>query len=152
MKGFKLFLSLFAACAVVGGAGGWWLWTRYGADIKGELDRVRDDARSFAAAHEQDDCVPEAFTRLDDCKSTWCKLQLPLFTRECLDRAEPSPKLCESLPDSLPAALVWPTTSCVDIAAEPEICQRILRELATHCLTKRLQGSGPQVPADPAVH
>ena len=134
MKGFKLFLALLAVCVVVGGGGVAWLWRRYGSEIQAELDRVREDSRVFAAAHEQEDCVPEAFARLEVCDSTWCRVQTPIFTRECLRAAANSPELCESVPDSIARALVWPTTTCADIDAPAEICQRILRELVYFCV------------------
>jgi hypothetical protein len=133
MTGFRLFLLLFAACIAVAALGGSWLWSNYGGDVTAEFERIERDAQEFAAANEQDDCVPEAFGRLEVCDGVWCKVQTPLFTRECLRRATPSPELCDSVPDSLPAALLWPTTTCADIDAEPEICQRILRELVTVC-------------------
>jgi hypothetical protein len=133
VRGFRLFLILFAASVVVGGGGIWFLWQRYGGEVTAEFERIRDDALAFAAEHEQEDCVPEAFGRLETCDGVWCKAQTPLFTRECLRNARPTADLCDSVPDSLPAALLWSSATCVDIDAEPQICERILRELVRAC-------------------
>jgi hypothetical protein len=133
VKGFRLFVAIFAACIVFGGGGVWWLWTRYGGAVKSELERIEEDAKRFASENEQEECVPEAFARLEVCEGVWCKAQTPMFTRTCLRHARPSPELCDSVPDSFAAAVVWPTTTCADIDAEPEICQRILRELVMIC-------------------
>lgn len=137
MKGFRLFALILAGCVAVAAAIGAWLWHSYGGAVVSEFERIDADARAFAAANEQDDCVPEAFARLEECDGVWCQAQTPMFTSACLRLAQPSAGLCDSVPDSLPAALLWPTRTCADIEAEPEICQRILRELVTHCLAKR---------------
>jgi hypothetical protein len=135
VKGFRIFVLVFAASIVFGGGGVWLLWQRYGGAITGELERIERDALVFAAEHEQEDCVPEAFGRLETCDGVWCKAQTPLFTRECLRNAKPSESLCESVPDSLPAALLWSVTTCAEVEAQPvEICERILRELVKVCL------------------
>jgi hypothetical protein len=137
VKGFRLFLALFALSVVVGGGGVWLLWQRYGGSVAQEFDRVRDDAQAFASEHEQAECAPEALGRLQACGGLWCMVQTPIFTRECLRRARPSPNLCDGVPPSLPAALVWPTTTCAELDVDPEVCQRILREVLKVCLPER---------------
>lgn len=138
MKGFRLFALILLGCLSVAGVGGAWLWSRYGGALLSEFDRIDADARDFAAANEQDDCVPEAFARVEECDGVWCKAQTPMFTRKCLRLATPTPELCQGVPDSLAASLVWPAKTCAEVQAdvEPEICERILRELVQHCLAK----------------
>ena len=138
VKGFRLFLALFALCALVGGGGAWLLWQRYGSSVTGELDRITADAKAFASEHEQEQCVPEALARLEACDGVWCSVQTPIFTRECLRGAKPSPGLCDAVPDSLASAVFWPTSTCADLDVEQEVCQRILRELLKVCLPDSL--------------
>ena len=134
MSGFHRFLLIFALCGAVGGAAVWALWSRYGGEVVQEFERVQADALTFAAANPQTECVPEAFGRLSVCDTVWCKVQTPLFTKECLRNAQPSADLCDAVPDSIPSALLWPSRTCADIDAEPQICERILRELMTVCV------------------
>ena len=136
MKGFRIFAAVFAVCLLVGGGGLWWLWRSYGGAVTSEFERMHNDAESFASDAEQEDCVPEAFARLEACDGVWCQVQTPIFTRACLRKAKPSPGLCEPVPGSFAAALLWPTTTCAEMDAEPEVCQRILRELVSTCFAK----------------
>lgn len=136
MRGFGIFLAVFAACAAVAALGAVWLWPQV-KDLTNPIARAsaraKAEAKAFAGEHEQLDCAPEAFRRIDGCDGIWCLASTPEFTRECLRRAAPSPGLCDEVPDSTVLALAWPTTACLEIEADPQLCRRILAELVKVC-------------------
>lgn len=135
-----MFLLVFGTCAVaalvaavlarplVGR-----LIERVGDSITKESDRTTGEAKEFAAKHEQSDCLPETFRRLAACGGFWCQLSTPDFTKLCLARASPSPKLCDEVPRSIALAAIWPTQKCLATNVEPSICRRIYSELVTTC-------------------
>ena len=102
-----------------------------------QAERARSEAAAFASEHEQLDCAPAAFRRVDDCDGILCQAQAPIFTKHCLASAHDSPGLCDEIPESVVKAALWPTTECLAIEAEPELCRRILMELVKACAARR---------------
>jgi len=140
MKGFRTFLLVFGFCAVAAAIAAPYAWRGLKSlkePIAGEFKRIDDDATAFAGEHEQLDCAPEAFRRIDTCDGVWCQAQTPIFTRECLRRARPSPALCDDVPNSVLHAAIWPMTRCGEIKADPDLCRRILLEVMKACTDKR---------------
>ena len=136
MRGFRVFLLVFGLCVVVSAIAAPYVWRgvkRLKQPIASEFKRIDDDASTFAADHEQLDCAPEAFRRLDACDGIWCQAQTPIFTQQCLKRARTSPTLCDQMPDSLVGAALWPAKQCREIQADPEVCRRILLEVMKAC-------------------
>jgi hypothetical protein len=139
MRGFRIFLLVFGLCAVVAALAAPYAWRRLRDaenPFTGGLKRVVDESTAFAGEHEQLDCAPEAFRRLDACDGFWCRAQTPIFTQECLRRARPSPGLCDEIPDSMLQAALWPTRECLEIRADPDLCRRILVEIVGACQHK----------------
>jgi hypothetical protein len=136
VRGFRVFLLVFGLCAVVSAIAAPYLWRGLKSlkePIANEFKRIDEDAAAFAAEHEQLDCAPEAFRRLDGCDGIWCQAQTPIFTQECLKRARPSPTLCDEMPDSMLQTALWPANQCREIEADPELCRRILLEVMKAC-------------------
>lgn len=136
MRGFGVFLAVFAACVATAALVAVLLWPHL-RNLSNPIDearaRAKAEATTFAGEHAQVDCAPEAFRRMDACDGIWCMASTPDFTRECLRLAAPSPSLCDEIPDSMVLALAWPATECLEIQAEPELCRRILGEIVTVC-------------------
>ena len=137
MSGFRVFLIVLVFCVVVGVGGGYTLWRAFGTSAVEELRRVRIEASEFGKANDQSACAPEAFRRLRACSGFWCQVQQPTFAKGCLSSAAPSDVLCDEVPDSLVAAVLWTQTACGDIEdVRPEICSRILREVMSVCVAR----------------
>jgi len=145
MRGVRVFLLVFGACALLAAIAAPYVWQRL-KDLKGPMDaelaRSVADATAFAAEHEQSDCAPEAFRRIDTCDGIWCQVGTPDFAKECLQRARPSAALCGEVPESALKAALWPATKCLGIAAEPQLCRRILLEVVKVCAAKRATRPG----------
>lgn len=142
MRGFRVFLLVFGFCAVVAAIAAPYVWRELKDlrdPIRSEYKRVDEDVAAFTGEHEQLDCAPEAFRRLDACDGVLCQMASPMFARECLRRARPSPALCDEVPDSGLQAALWPMTECREISADPELCRRILLEIVNACTS---QGRG----------
>ncbi|HKC52978.1 MAG TPA: hypothetical protein VKF60_19480 [Myxococcota bacterium] len=140
MRGFKVFALVFGLCGVVFAIAAPYAWRGLKSlkePITDEFKRIGDDATAFAGEHEQLDCAPEAFRRIDACDGVWCKAQTPIFTQECLKRAQPSPTLCDEIPDSVWQAAFWPTSQCREIETDPDLCRRILLEVLKSCGSRR---------------
>jgi len=136
MRGFGTFLLVFGLCVGAFALAAPFLWRElkgFEAPIRGELERVGDDAAAFAADHEQADCEPEARRRLAACDGLWCEIQTPIFTKQCLRQARASRALCEDMPASPLEAALWPARRCSDFPADAQICQRIELEVLKAC-------------------
>lgn len=142
MRGFRIFLVALAACAVVGTAAVMLLWQRFAPVAEEFFASVEADAASFADGRDQSACVPEALARLTRCEGLACQVKTPAFTRICLTRAAPNPAICNDVPDSLLDSILWPQTACVEIDAEPRVCERILREQVRACQGRSAGASG----------
>jgi hypothetical protein len=140
MRGVRVFLLVFGACALLAAIAAPYVWQRL-KDLKGPLEesskRTAEEAIAFAAEHEQADCAPEAFRRIDACDGIWCQLSSRAFTKQCLQRARPSPALCDEIPESTLKAALWPATECLAIEIQPELCRGILLEIMELCAKKR---------------
>ena len=136
MRGFGTFLLVFGLCLGAFALAAPFVWRELKgleAPIRGELQRVSDDAAAFAAEHEQADCEPEARRRLAACDGLWCEIQTPIFTKQCLKQARPSRGLCDEIPSTPLDAALWPARRCTDVTADPQICGRIELELLKAC-------------------
>jgi hypothetical protein len=137
VKGFGVFVLVFAVCAACAAAVGVFLYRTFREPVSAEFERIGKDVVEYASAHEQSECVPEAFGRLTACDGAmWCTIQVPIFAKECLKRAKRSDDLCEDVPKSLIDVALWPTKECLDIDADPDLCRRILTELAKTCAAR----------------
>jgi hypothetical protein len=140
MRGVRVFLLVFGACALLAALAAPYVWQRL-KDLRGPLEegakRNLEEAIAFAAEHEQSECAPEALRRIDACDGIWCEVGTPQFTKECLSRARPSPALCDGIPKSFVKAALWPASECLERPVEPQLCRRVLLEVLTFCTTKR---------------
>ncbi len=140
MAAFRIFALLLALCAALAFIAGRELWESYGPGVSAAVEAVSAEASRFAAKHPQAACVDESFRRLAACEDVWCEVQAPIFTRRCLAEAESSPELCADVPDTMRAAVFWPSRACVDIEARSESCERVLLEVLRVCLARSPPG------------
>ena len=95
--------------------------------------RLRSDATSFAATHDQSDCVPKSLSRLADCRGFHCRASITTFTRLCLEQASREDHLCEDLiPEDIETGS-WLVERCSGAALQRSGCERIHRQLADTC-------------------
>jgi hypothetical protein len=135
--GFRVFLIVAGVCAVVGGGGIYFIATRFGPEVAGELDRARDEASAYGRGHDQNACVDETYRRLHACDGVLCEVRAAAFTLPCLKQASPAPGFCEGVPESLVEGVLWTKTACPDPDLRPQVCERVLRAILQTCYESR---------------
>jgi len=143
MRGVRVFLIVFGACAVVAALALPWLFHRV-SDLSDTLNedwkRWKEETSAFVAEHEQADCAPEAIARAKACEGFSCDFKISLFVEQCLKEARQSPKLCADFPKNGRGNGKWLDEKCSgdDVKeVKPQTCMLIYSSLAQRCASKR---------------
>lgn len=122
---------------------------RYGKQKFGEIvqeaQRQTAEARTWARAHSQGDCMNEGLSRVQACPSLQCQIAVQTFTSTCLTAASPTPGLCEGVPSpqDFMGTSQWINTRCSafngpnSVPGEPSMrCRNLLPVLQRHCFAR----------------
>jgi hypothetical protein len=148
LKGFSIFISVFALCALFALSLAT-LFVRRHPGLRPDpaffppvIETFRrvmsarsgvEAGREYGRAHAQTDCEPEALRRLERCDGDVCRAGLEYFMITCLRAARPSSGLCADVPAELSEAL-WTINRCATVSrSQPERCYRILDARAFYC-------------------
>lgn len=63
-----------------------------------ETQRATTEARAFARAHSQGECMNEGLRRARGCTGFQCQVATQSFTSTCLSAATPTPGICDGVP------------------------------------------------------
>lgn len=130
-----------AACLACGVGG--WLWLeRTAGEMRETGARVEGEAQTFAAAHTQAECVDESLRRNDLCAGdtdVMCRAQAGVFLRRCIDRAAPSPGLCDGTPriDDIMGRAEWAVGHCRRVGRGADrSCPQLVGPIVEHCAAR----------------
>jgi len=119
-------------------------------EIVQEAQRQNVEARSWARAHSQGDCMNEGLARVQACPgspSIQCQIAVQAFTSTCLSAASPTPGLCEAVPSpqDFMGTSQWINTRCAAFngpgSAPGEAsmrCRNLLPALQRHCFARAM--------------
>ena len=99
--------------------------------------RVHDTAQAWGEGSTERACVAEGVRRSGGCHrlSVGCMTATNLFTIGCMEVAEPSPGLCEGVPDPLNVlrSARWQLDWCEQMGSPGEGCVAIARTVQRRC-------------------
>ena len=110
--------------------------------MEGRIDEATADAQEFAESHDQADCLEQARQR-DLGGSMTMALHMDevqfaqVWATECLSHAEPTPGICDDVPDNVMLSGVWAQGECgADMG-----CQVAMQALVLQCLAAGFEES-----------
>jgi hypothetical protein len=146
----KIVLIVFAVLiglGVLGGAlciGSGVYWFQQNApELRENATQGRDEGRTYAAIHSQNECIDEGFRRHDTCgggMALACRTQVRVFTDVCLAEATPSAGLCDGVPGAteIMAGGQWAADYCRGRGRAGDAqCPNLVRSIVEHCARVR---------------
>ncbi len=122
---------------------------RYGKRKFGEFAREAQrqslEARTWARAHTQGECMDEGMQRVQRCPGIPCQIGVQTFTSVCLSAAAPTPGLCDGVPgpQDFMATSQWINTRCMAFAGPQSApseqsmrCRNLVPVLHRHCAAR----------------
>jgi hypothetical protein len=136
-------LFLLAVVVCVGGvvAGGFWLKKQVPGLVE-EARATEREARAFALAHAQTDCVPEALRRVAPCgeMDIRCLARTNAFLHACLRATTPAPTLCANVPPTTEVMLSvrWRADLCAAQGRpNDQRCHNLMSAVQNYCAFPR---------------
>ena len=107
--------------------------------LQAEGVAIKEDARTFGAAHTRLEAVQEALARVDACDGILCEARTRVFLKEALEASAPSEGLCAGAPPdgSIVAGALWANESCAKHGRATPPCGRLMQEVIAHCAASR---------------
>ncbi len=109
-------------------------------DMVASIPQVQAEAASFAAGHDQADCVTRALQQGEACvgdqqELVLCRVNASRFMTVCLESATPVASLCDGVPSWPEGDGGWGLEQCRERGFEEDPCGMLLFGLVTYCET-----------------
>lgn len=141
----KVLLGLLAMFLVICGIAGYIGVRKAKAGYGRLVDQAQQEgnaARQWAVGHQQTDCLDEAMRRSLACRDTTCQIGTSMFSSVCLDSANPTPGLCDGVPQQrqFSASLQWQNQRCGAMPPlDAQSCRNVANALQQHCAMREMR-------------
>ncbi len=108
-------------------------------ELRATGERMTREAREYAAAHTQSECIEEGFRRNDTCGTgmeVMCRTEARIFVDRCLTEATETPGLCEGVPPPMEImqGATWALQYCHDHGhGQDRHCSNFVRAIVEYC-------------------
>lgn len=127
---------------ILGALGVWWAWDRYGPGIQEASAAAAAEGQAVGRQTDEAGCVAAIRERAGEAPSMQEMVAMTGFGEGCLRAAEPTPGLCEGVPEatSIMAAARWPQERCTAEGDATQGCVLAMQSVMRYCQAGRPKG------------